>query len=123
MNNLELERQSGKIVRAIMTRNRAIAADAIQHLKTQMSPADVIGVMLVSIERLVWFEPETVSWAIENAIPQDVTREIQTLTRHSLYKQLIGKGLMPGLDFSVNQQGELLLNQKAKKAASAGYFK
>lgn len=116
LNSLELEQEVGKIARAMMTRNSQIGEDIIAHLRTQLTLQEVAGVMIVSIERLIWFDIDSVFWSIENIIPADIMQEIQKITSVAIYKQLIGKGFMPGKDFSVDAFGKLLMNELAKKS-------
>ncbi len=116
MNCLELEQEIGKMAAAMMTRNSQIGEDLIANLKTQMTLEDVAGVMLVSIERLMWFDTESVIWTIKHLIPSDVMQEIRRITSVAVCKQLIGKGFTLGKDFSVSATGKLLLNQNAKTA-------
>jgi len=116
MNCLELEQEIGKMAAAMMTRNSQIGEDLIANLKTQMTLEDVAGLMLVSIERLMWFDTESVIWTIKHLIPSDVMQEIRRITSVAVCKQLIGKGFIPGKDFSVSATGKLLLNQNAKTA-------
>lgn len=116
MNCLELEQEISKMAAAMMTRNSQIGEDLIANLKTQMTLEDVAGVMLVSIERLMWFDTESVIWTIKHLIPSDVMQQIRRITSVAVCKQLIGKGFTPGKDFSVSATGKLLLNQNAKTA-------
>ncbi len=116
MNYLELEQEIAKMARAMMTRNSQIGKDLIANLRSQMTLEEIGGMMLVSIERLIWFDSDSVLWTIENLIPADVMQEIRTITSVAVGKRLIGKGFMPGKDFSVDAAGKLLLNDKAKTA-------
>ncbi len=114
INSLELEQEIGKMARAMMTRNTQIGTELIAHLRTQLTLEGVAGVMIVSIERLIWFDIDSVFWTIKNLIPNDIMQEIQKITSVTIYKQLIGKGFTPGQDFSVDASGKLLLNDKAR---------
>ncbi|MBW4575320.1 MAG: hypothetical protein KME08_08550 [Aphanothece sp. CMT-3BRIN-NPC111] len=116
MNQLDLEQEIGKMARAMMTRNTQIGDALIAHLRTQFTHEEVAGLVLVSLERLIWFDSELFLWTIQNFIPADVVQEIRRITSVAIYKQLIGKKFMPGKDFSVDADGKLLLNDKAKKA-------
>ena len=116
MNPLELEQEIGKMTRAMMTRNTEIGDALISHLKTQLSDEEVAGVVLVSLERLIWFDGELFLWTLKNFIPADVVQEMRSITSVTIYKQLIGKKFIPGKDFSVDAEGTLLLNSQAKKA-------
>ncbi len=115
MNPLKLELEVEKMARALMTRNSHIGKDLIDHLRTQLSTEAVAGLLLISIERLIWSDTDSVFWAIEHVIPADVMQEIRRITSMAVYKRLISKGFMPGRDFSVDADGKLLLNDKAKK--------
>ncbi len=117
MNSLELDQEIGKMARAMMTRNTQIGAALIAHLRTQMTLDCVAGVLIVSIERVIWFDRESVSWTIENLIPADIMQEMQRITSLTLYKHLVTKGYEPGKDLSVDANGKLLVKYKARKAA------
>jgi hypothetical protein len=117
MNPLELDQEIGKIARAMMTRNTEIGADLIAHLRTQLPLECVAGVLLVSIERLIWFDTDSVMWTIQHLIPGDVMQEINKIMSLAVYKHLIRKGFIPGQDMSVDANGKLLLKEKAKAAA------
>jgi len=114
MNCLELEGEVGKMARAMMTRNPQIGKDLIAHLKTQLLVEAVAGLMIVSIERVLWFDTDSVLWTMEHLIPADVMHEIQKIFLVYIYKWLISKGFVPGTDFSVDANGKLLLNAQAK---------
>jgi hypothetical protein len=116
MNQLELEQEVGKMARAMMTRNTEIGDALIAHLRTQLTNQEVAGVVLVSLERLIWFDNDLFLWTIKNFIPADVVREIRNISSVTIYKQLIGKKFLPGKDFSVDADGTLLLNEKAQKS-------
>jgi hypothetical protein len=73
--------------------------------------------MLVSLQRLLWFDSESVVWSIKNLIPVDVMQEIQKITAFTIYKHLVAKGFEPGKDLSVDANGKLLLKEKARAAA------
>ncbi|HAA33338.1 MAG TPA: hypothetical protein DCE56_43480 [Cyanobacteria bacterium UBA8553] len=114
MNSFNLDVETGKIVMAMMSRNSQIGAALIAHLRTQLTLECVAGVLLVSIQRTLWFDPESVAWSVENLIPADIMREIQNITSFTLYKHLIGKGFVPGQDLSVDANGSLLVKEKAQ---------
>ena len=117
MNSLDLDLEIGKMARAMMTRNTLIGADLIAHLRSEMTLEEVAGMMLVSIERLLWFDADAVLWSLENLIPGDVMQEIQRITSLAVYKQLIRKGYVPGKDMSVDANGKLLVKQKMRTVA------
>ncbi|WP_250122728.1 hypothetical protein [Chroococcidiopsis sp. CCMEE 29] len=114
MNSLQLEVEIEKLARAMMTRNREIGNDLINYLRTQFPVEAVAGLMIVSIERLIWFDIDSVLWTIEHLIPADVMQEIKRITTFSVYQRLISKGFTPGQEFSVDANGKLLLNDKAR---------
>lgn len=118
MNPLELEREIEKMARAMMTRNAAIGNDLIAHLRTKLTLEGLAGITIVSIERLISFDIDSVSWTIQNLIPVDVMQEIQKIFSLAVCKRLIGKGFMPGKDFSVNAAGQLLFNEKARSTVA-----
>ena len=116
MNCLDLETEIGKMTGAMMTRNPQIGKDLISYLKTQLTVEAVAGVMIVSIERVIWFDTNAVFWTMEYLIPADVMDEIKKTFLLYFYKRLISKGFMPGTDFSVDANDKLLLNTQAKAA-------
>lgn len=117
MNSLELDQEIGKMAIAMMTRNSEIGKSLIAHLRTQMTLESVAGVLLVSIQRVVWFDTDSVVWTIKYLIPTDIMEEIQRMTSFTVYKHLVSKGFVPGKDLSVDADGKLLLNEKAKIVA------
>lgn len=117
MNSLEIEQEITKMARAMMIRNPQIGQTLIAHLRHQLTLDEVAGLLLVSLERLLWFDAEAVIWAVENIIPADVMRQIHNITSVKIYKQLIRKGYVPGKDMSVNANGKLLLKEKLRRAA------
>lgn len=114
MNSLELDQEIGKMALAMMTRNSEIGKALIAHLRDQMSLQDVAGILLVSIQRVVWFDTDSVVWTIKHLIPTDIMDEIQRMTCFTVYKHLVSKGFVPGKDLSVDANGKLLLNDQAK---------
>ena len=108
MNQLELEREIAKVTMGIMTRNKQIALDIIANLSTQMTLEEVAGVLIVSLERLIWFDGELFLWTLESLLPVDITYEIRRIMSVNTYKRLIAKGFIPGEDFSINADGTLL---------------
>lgn len=120
MNSLQLELEIGRMAGAMMTRNSEIGKDLICHLRNQLTVEAMAGVIIVSIERVLWFDTDSVSWTIQNLIPADVMQEIKKIISLSIFKRLIGRGFMPGKDFSVDANGGLLMNDLAKTAISLG---
>lgn len=113
-NPLQLETEIERIARAMMTRNSEIGKDIISYLKKNASIEELAGLMLISIERVIWFDTDSVFWTLEYLIPGDVMQEMKKITTFALYQQLIYKKLVPGEDFSVDANGKLLLNNNAK---------
>lgn len=113
-NPLQIEIEIERIARAMMTRNSEIGKDIISYLKKNASIEELAGLMLISIERVIWFDTDSVFWTLEYLIPGDVMQEMKKITTFALYQQLIYKKLVPGEDFSVDANGKLLLNNNAK---------
>ena len=117
MNSLDLDLEVNKMSRAMMTRNRQIGVDLIAYLRSQITLEELAGMMLVSLERLLRFDTESVMWAIENLIPRDILQEIQRITSVAVYKHLIAKGYVPGKDMSVDANSKLLVKAKTRTVA------
>lgn len=120
INILQLEIEIGKMARAMMTRNSLIGKDLIGHLRQELPLKDVAGVIVVSIERLMWLDWEAVVWSVNHLIPADVMQEIRQMSSMAVYRRLIERGFTPGTDFSVDADGTLLLNDGARKAIVRG---
>lgn len=116
MSSLQIETEIEKLATAMMTRNREIGKDLIDHLRTQLTEEAVAGLLLVSIERLIWFDIDSVLWTIEHVIPVEIVQEIRRIAAIALYQQLIGRGFTPGKEFSIGADGKLLMNAAAKTA-------
>ena len=85
---LELELEIERMARAMMVRNIQLGQDLVANLRAQLPLEGVAGVMLVSLERIIWFDVDSFEWIIENIIPPDVLQEIQRIASITLYKQL-----------------------------------
>ena len=116
MNHLELEQEIGKMARAMMTRNSLIGKDLIADLRGRLSVDSVAALMIVSIERLIWYDCEAVMWSLSYLIPADVMEEIRRITALVVCQRLMGKGFVLGKDFSIDATGQLLLSENAKTA-------
>lgn len=112
MSFLQLEVEIGKMAMAMMTRNSEIGKDLISHFTTEA----IACLVIVSIERLIWYDTNLVSWTIKHLIPADIMQEIKSFTKVFFYKQLISKGFIPGKDFSIDANSNLLLNAQARSA-------
>ncbi len=119
MNCLQVDLEIERIARAMMTRNREIGQDLIVYLRMQLPICEVAGLVIVSIERLMWFDTEAILWAIEHMIPSDVMEEVRNITTITIYKHLTSKGFVPGKDISVDATGKLLLNKQALASVPA----
>ena len=116
MNHLELEQEIGKMARAMMTRNSLIGKDLIADLRVRLPVDSVAALMIVSIERLIWSDSESVIWSLSYLIPADVMEEIRRITALVVCKRLMGKGFVLGKDFSIDATGKLLLSENAQTA-------
>lgn len=96
-----------------MTRNTQIGSALIADLRTQLTLEYVAAVLVVSIERTIWFDPDSIIWAVENLIPADIMQEIRSMTSFTIYKQLVHKGYVPGKNLSVDARGNVLLKKAA----------
>lgn len=113
-NYLELENDLSKLTTAFATRNITIGKEVIANLRSRMTLRDVAGMVIVSLERLVWQDQLAFCWAIENTVPGYVMREIRRITSLTVYKRLIERGLDPGQDFSMDANGNILFIDRAK---------
>jgi len=118
--NLELEQELSRLTCAFATRNTEIGKAVIANLRSRLTLRDVAGMVIVSLERLVWTDQLAFCWAIEHVIPGYVMREIRRITSVTIYRRLITQGYEPGHDFSMDGKGQVLLNQQAKTSIFAG---
>lgn len=116
LNPLQIDTEIARIARVMMTRNSEIGNDIISDLRTKLTMEELAGLLLVGIERILWFDVDAVCWTIEQMIPADIMQEIRKIANFALYQQLIRQKLIPGIDFSIDADGKLLLNYKAKTA-------
>ena len=116
-NPLQLEIEIERIARSMMTRNTKIGKDIIGYMRKYLTVEDLAGLMLISIERIIWFDTDSVFWTLEYLIPIDVLEEMKKITTFALYQRLIYQKLVPGQDFSIDANGRLLLNNNAQTAA------
>ncbi len=115
-NPLQLEIEIERLARTMMTRNTAIGKDLTSYLRQEFTVEELAGLMLICIERVIWFDVDSVFWTLEHLIPADVIQEMKKITTFALYQRLISKKLIPGKDFSVDANGKLLVNNKARTA-------
>ena len=116
MNHIELEQEIGKMAMAMMSRNSLIGKDLIAALRGRLSVDSVAALMIVSMERLIWCDCESVLWSLSYLIPADVMEEIRRITALIVCQRLMGKGFVLGKDFSIDTGGMLLLSENAKTA-------
>lgn len=115
-NPLQLEVEIERMARSMMTRNTQIGKDLTGYLRTNFTLEEVAGLMLICIERVIWFDIDSVLWTLEYLIPNDVMQEMKKITIFAFYQRLISKKFIPGEDFSVDANGKLLLNNNARTA-------
>ncbi len=120
-NPLQLEVEIERMARSMMTRNTQIGKDLIGYLRTDFTLEEVAGLMLICIERVIWFDIDSVLWTLEYLIPNDVMQEMKKITTFAFYQRLISKKFIPGEDFSVDANGKLLLNNNARTAMLVGF--
>ena len=116
-NYLELENDLSRLTSAFATRSSTIGKEVIASLRGRMTLRDVAGMVIVSLERLVWQDQLAFCWAVENTVPNYVMREIRRITSITVYKRLIDRGLNPGQDFSMDAKGNILFTDRAKTTA------
>ncbi len=115
-NPLQLEIEIERIARSMMTRNSGIGKDIISYMRNNLTLEELAGLMLISIERVIWFDIDSVLWTFEYLIPADIMQEMKKITTFALYQRLICKKFIPGRDFSIDANGKLLLNNNAQTA-------
>lgn len=118
--SLDLEQELNRLTCAFATRNAEIGKAVIANLRSRLTLREVAGMVIVSLERLVWTDQLAFCWAIEQVIPGYVMREIRRLTSVTIYRRLINRGYQPGHDFSMDGKGQVLLNEQAKTSIFAG---
>jgi hypothetical protein len=114
LTTLALETEVSKLVLGLATRNSGISRSLMTDLSDRFSLEETAGIVLVSLERLIYLDAESFIWAVEHSLSSEVAQEIRRITSVTVGKRLIGAGLQPGKDFSVDSLGRLLLNNQAK---------
>jgi len=120
LNSWTLEQEIAKLTMAIRARNTEICQDLMTYIRIQSSSTELAGVMLITLERLISFDPELVSWAVADLVPADVMQEIRDLASVALYRQFIQRGFTPGVDLSVDARGKILVKREGKAIGSHG---
>lgn len=115
-NPLQLEVEIERVARSMMIRNTRIGKDIISYMRKNLTLEELAGLMLISIERIIWFDIDSVLWTLEYLIPADIMQEMKKITTFALYQRLICKKFIPGQDFSIDANGKLLLNNNAQTA-------
>ncbi len=118
--DLKLEQELSRLTCAFATRNTEIGKAVIANLRSRLTLREVAGMVIVSLERLVWTDQLAFCWTIEHVIPGYVMREIRRITSVTIYRRLITQGYEPGYDFSMDGKGQVLLNEQAKTSIFAG---
>jgi hypothetical protein len=77
---LQLEIDIARIARVMMTRNPEIGNDIINDLRTKLTSEELAGLLLIGIERIVWFDVDAVFWTIERLIPDEIVKEMRKIT-------------------------------------------
>lgn len=113
-NPLQLENEIERIARSMMTRNTQIGKDIISYMRNQFTLEELAGLMLVSIDRVIWFDLESVFWTLEYLIPSDIMQEMKKITTFTFYQRLIRQKFLPGQDFSIDADGKLLMSHNAQ---------
>lgn len=103
---------------AIRARNSEISKSLMTHLRIQFSLTELAGVMLITLERLIRFDADSVSWAVEYVVPAEVMQEIRGMASVAIYRQFIRKGFTPGIDLSVNDKGKILVKGQERAIGS-----
>lgn len=111
---LQLEPEVRRLTCAFATRNTEIGKAVIANLRSRLTLRDVAGMVIISLEQLVWTDQLAFCWAIEQVIPGYVMREIRRIMSIALYRRLIVQGYEPGQHFSMDGKGLVLLNEQAK---------
>ncbi|BAU09837.1 hypothetical protein LEP3755_03120 [Leptolyngbya sp. NIES-3755] len=117
--SLDLEQELNRLTCAFAARNTEIGKAVIANLRSRLTLREVAGMVIVSLERLVWTDQLAFCWAIEQVIPGYVMREIRRITSVTIYRRLITQGYEPGQDFSMDGKGQVLLNEQAKTSIFA----
>ena len=115
MKELNIEQEVRKLVLAMRSRSCFLGQELIRHLRSELTLEELAGVMILCMERLLyWADTESVCWSLKHLIPPDVNQEIKRITAVSVFKRLIGQGLIPGQDFSMDTQGQILFGDRAR---------
>ncbi len=112
----DIESDLSRLTSAFATRNITIGKEVIASLRSRLTLRDVAGMVIVSLERLVWQDPLAFCWAVENTVPGYVMREIRRITSITVFRSLIDRGLDPGQDFSMDAKGNILFTDRAQTA-------
>lgn len=94
----------------MMTRNRQIGMAILADLRVNLTQQQLAGLVLLSLERLIWSDTEALLWAVTELIPSEIMAEIHQLTSVAVYQRLVKQGMVPGRDLSVDAKGRLLIN-------------
>ena len=110
-----LEQETSKTVYALATRNAQIGSEIIADLRDRFPLEEAAGIILVSLEQLLWLNAEAFVWSVEQLLPADILKAIRCRTVAAVGKRLVESGCVPGKDFSIDSKGQLLLTDDARK--------
>ena len=110
----QLEQETIKTVYALATCNVQIGGEIIASLRDRFSVEEAAGIILVSLEQLLWLDAKAFVWSVEQLLPTDMLKAIRCHTVVAVGKRLVERGFVPGQDFSVDGTGQLLLTAAVK---------
>ena len=106
---LQMEQETTKMVYALATCNAQVSGEIIASLRDRFSLEAAAGILLVSLEQLLWLNAEAFIWSVEKLLPADILEAMRSITVVAVGKGLVDRGFLPGKDFSVDGTGQLLL--------------
>jgi hypothetical protein len=110
----QLEQETTKVVYALAVCNAQIGSEMIASLRDRFSLEEAAGIILVSLEKLLWLNAEAFIWSVENLLSTDMLKAIRCHTVVAVGKRLVERGFVPGQDFSVDGTGQLLLTDTVR---------
>ena len=118
MNHSQLEQEIGKMARAMMTRNSLIGKDLIADLRGRLSVESVAALMIVSIERLIWSDCESVIWSLTYLIPADTSIILKPIEpKDVLWSKVLSDNTLLQLS-----EKDILLSELNLKNIESKYF-
>lgn len=110
----QLEQETSKTVYALATCNVQIGSEIIANLCNRFTLEGAAGIILVSLEQLLWLNPEAFVWSVA-LLPPDLLKAIRCQMVVAVSKRLVDQRFIPGKDFSLDSNGQLLLTDKARQ--------